>query len=118
MLSFQSFLRETPHETEHQTPVSVYFSHPFEQPPFDVAELYTQWRDGLYPEHMVSIDLCTLIPTQAFVNNHKVMQHLHNDHDSGAVVRRTGDKYYVIDGHHRLCRAIMRGFTRYDVYLI
>lgn len=119
MRRFREFLNESPNETEAVVPVSVYLHTPaLLDRPIDMLRLGV--AANLYVSFVETVELASLIPTQKTVNNLKVMQYgkdaLHDDRLP--LVCRHGEGYYIVDGHHRICGAIVQGLTHLAVRIV
>ena len=121
MRRFREFLNESPNETEAVVPVSVYLHTP---PDLDrpIDMLIVGVKANLYVSFVETVELASLTPTQKTVNNLKVMQYgrdaLHDDRlPLVCEIDKTG-RYYIVDGHHRICGAIVQGLTHLAVRIV
>jgi len=65
-----------------------------------------------------NIDIKDIIPTQKFVTKDNLDKVKKDEEDfTGAYLVKYGDKYYVIDGHHRIANKIMGGDKTISAYI-
>ena len=115
MLSFRDFLCETPNETDHCVPVSLYFSQPFQTLPIEALPLgQPNGPGGVWRE----VEIASLIPTQPFVNNLKIFTHYVGEDFERPVIYPHANQLWIIDGHHRICRAMIRGHRYIGINLM
>jgi hypothetical protein len=114
VLSFQQYIRETPYETD--TPVSIHAflaqtPHPeLAARAVRIAAAVKAGDISVLPEREIRLN--ALIPTQATVSHTKVLRYVDSalvDERSPLVVSIGHDNYLLLDGHHRVCSAALRG---------
>lgn len=115
MLSFRHYLRESPNEIDHRVPVSFYFSQPYQTLPIEAFPLGQPNGPGGVPR---DVDIASLIPTQQFVNNLKIYTHYTGADFEEPVIYPYAGQLWVIDGHHRICRRIVRGYRYMRINLM
>jgi hypothetical protein len=110
MRRFRDFLRESPHETESVVPVAVYLHQPVDltRP---VAALYAEVCAGRACDEQ-TVGVARLVPTQVAVNQRKVVAFsLHPGSVLPVVAPLEDGRYYLVDGHHHVCGAVLAGQT-------
>lgn len=60
---------------------------------------------------MGGINVADVVPTQQFLNIDNLMDTQDVGADTGAELVKYGDKYYIIDGHHRIANAILQNIN-------
>jgi hypothetical protein len=93
---------------------------------FDAAH----WRDAIasgYNTHVITVDITSLVPTQAMVSPRKVLAMMKRAEELplvipvGAVILGVGSPthgFLILDGHHRVCAAAMNQVTQLRVRVV
>ena len=56
-----------------------------------------------------TIDIEDIIPTQRFLNINNLKSTKNIGNDTGAYLLKHNNKYYILDGHHRIANRILNG---------
>jgi hypothetical protein len=86
------------------------------------AYMTNYYREYLYKEYpRIKIDYNKLIPTQRGVDESHVkniIDNHSNNEDTGAIVVKWNNNFYIWEGHHRICAKILKGDKKILVHLI
>jgi len=115
MKSFGAYLMmESPHETETPVPVSKYLPNtPNVSLQPLIPDVLTAIKTGMLRPSLNTVSLPLLIPTQRTVSLPKVERYLHINlaGEKPAIALNDKGKYFLLDGHHRVCGEILKGLT-------
>ena len=88
------------------SPVGAVFNHEMQDPPLDAKPV-----SGFKP-HIENIPVNKLIPTQEHIHKMSAVtaaKSLKDKQGNLPAVLKQGDKYFLLDGHHRVAGHIMEG---------
>lgn len=115
MKSFQQYMRESPTETEGVVPIKLYLFRDLDNAlsPEDVQDILAQVRSQQVKLHKdITVPIASLIPTQPTVSQPKVIAWSLMPFLAGIPTVMMGEHgFYIIDGHHRICGAVVRQET-------
>lgn len=66
----------------------------------------------------VEVDVNAIVPTQKFISKSNMDKVSRATTDTGAELVKVGDKYYVVDGHHRIANSLFNGSDKINAKVI
>lgn len=80
------------------------------------------YREYLYKDYpTIKIDYNKLIPTQTGLNKDNIkyiIDNYSNEEDTGAIIVKWNNKFYIWEGHHRICAKILTGNKKILAHII